>query len=126
MKNTILKITSAVVLGTTIFASNIALANDTTTIATAKSYSSPKPNSWNGFKSVKLKKDIYVYKMKKGPSHAQDYALKKIKVKKNTIVKLEGWCMSCGGSYYVKSSKFKWSKTVYYQTFSKENAKFWY
>lgn len=124
MKNTILKITSAVVLVGTIFTSNIALTNNST--ASAKSYSSPKPNSWNGFKSVKLKKDIYIYKMKKGPSHAQDSVLKKIKVKKNTIVKLEGWCMSCGGSYYVKSSKLKWSKTVYYQTFADPDKKFWY
>lgn len=126
MKNAILKITSVVVLGATIFTGNIALNNDTINIVTAKSYSSPKPNSWVGFKSVKLKKDIYVYKMKKGPYHAADYSLKKIKVKKNSIIKIEGWCMSCGGSYYVKTPKFKWSKTVYYQTFSRENEKFWY
>lgn len=126
MKKTMMKIASALALSAAIFTAPSIFDNDAMTTATAKSYTSPKPNSWNGFKSVKLKKDIYVYKMKKGRSHAEDRPLKKIKVKKNTIVKLEGWCMSCGGSYYVKSSKMKWSKTVYYQTFADPNKKFWY
>ena len=125
MKKTILKITAALALGATIFVGPTSLPNETSTV-TAKSYSSPKPGSWKGFKKVKIKQDIYIYKMKKGPSHAQDYVLKKIKVKKNTMLKLEGWCMSCGGSYPVKSSKYKWTKTTYYQTFADQNKKFWY
>lgn len=125
MKKTILKVTAALVLGATISTGPTSLSNYNSTV-TAKSYSSPKPGSWKGFKKVKLKQDIYIYKMKKGPSHAQDYVLKKIKVKKNTMLKLEGWCMSCGGSYPVKSSKYKWTKTTYYQTFADQNKKFWY
>jgi len=127
MKKSFLNVTTALALGVTLFASPVTLSNQQPTTATAKSYSSPKPNSWYGFKSVKLKKTIYVYKMKKGRSHAEDYVLKKVKVKKNSIVKLEGWCMSCGGTYYVKSSKFKWTKTTYYQTgYVDSNKKFWY
>lgn len=125
MKKAILKITTALALGATIFAGPTSFPHETSTV-TAKSYSSPKSGSWKGFKKVKLKQDIYIYKMKKGPSHAQDYVLKKIKVKKNTILNLEGWCMSCGGSYPVKSSKYKWTKTTYYQTFADQNKKFWY
>lgn len=127
MKKSILNVTTAVALGVTLLVGPTTLSNPQVVTAAAKSYSSPKPNSWDGFKSVKLKKTIYVYKMKKGRSHAEDSVLKKVKVKKNSIVKLEGWCMSCGGTYYVKSSKFKWTKNTYYQTgYVDSNKKFWY
>ena len=64
MKKTILKVITALALGATIFAGPTSLHNDTSTV-TAKSYSSPKPGSWKGFKKVKIKQDIYICKMKK-------------------------------------------------------------
>lgn len=57
MKKSFLNVTTVLALGVTLFASPVTLSNQQPTTATAKSYSSPKPNSWYGFKSVKLKKN---------------------------------------------------------------------
>ncbi|WP_186439588.1 hypothetical protein [Kurthia sp. Dielmo] len=52
-----MNVTTALALGVILFASPVTLNNQQPATATAKSYSSPKPNSWYGFKSVKLKKN---------------------------------------------------------------------
>lgn len=99
-----------------------------TDVAQAKSYSSPKAGAfWKGYKKVKLKRNITVYKMQTGASHAQDRAVKKYTLKKNSYVYIQAWCMSCGGTFVAKTTKLKPTKKTYYQTgYYDMKAKFWY
>lgn len=94
----------------------------------AKSYSSPKAGAnWKGYKKVKLKKNITVYKMKQGAAHYQDRAVKKYTLKKNSYVYIQAWCMSCGGTFVLKTAKLKPKGKTYYQTdYVDMKAKFWY
>lgn len=96
--------------------------------AIAASYASPKTGSyWKDYKKVKLKKNITIYKIKKGISHAQDRTIKNIKLKKNSYAYIQSWCMSCGGTYVIKTKKLKPTKTTYYQTgYMDMDKKFWY
>ncbi|MBQ0140147.1 MAG: hypothetical protein KBT36_12710 [Kurthia sp.] len=94
----------------------------------AKSYSSPKAGAyWKGYKKVKLKRNLSVYKMQKGKAHYQDRRVKKYTLKKNSYVYVQAWCMSCGGTFVVKTAKLKPTKKTYYQTsYYDMKAKFWY